>query len=329
MGADPIALPALDFLWKQQGSRLKLKAVYTQPDRARGRGKKVQANEIKQWALERGVPVFQPEVWDEAALEAFESGAYDFAMVMAYGHLLKKRVLNALPKGIYNLHASLLPHLRGASPIETAVATGEIETGVTLMGIVAEMDAGPIFGVERISIEELDTGRSVREKLATACVPLLSTHLDALVSGTIQGVEQVHAEATYCRILVKQDGQLDFSQAAHLLARRIQGLSPWPGCYTYFGDTLLKVAGATYDDQHCDVEPGTILETGKEGIRVATGEGSLLLREWQRPGGKRLPAADFLRGFQLMPGDKLESRTMHPLIFEKPVPRKQVFALYQ
>ena len=327
MGSDVIALPSLDFLWGKQ-EQVILEAVYTQPDRARGRGKKVQANAIKNWALEKGIPVYQPEQFDEVAIQDLAQLNADVILVMAYGHLLPQAVIDLPRLGIYNIHTSLLPELRGASPVETAVASGFEESGVTLMQLIMKMDAGPICDQERISIGEDDTGGSCRESLAQASPLLLERQLTAMLEGSLEPEEQKEEDVSYCRLLVKQDGQLDFSQPAKTLAHRINGLFPWPGCSAEIGGMMLKIGLAHYEDSDCDAPPGTVLEAGADGIHVATGKGVLQLLQLQRPGGKMLPVDAFLLGFSIASGSTFTSREMHPLISAKPVSHKRVFQLY-
>ncbi|HLP24290.1 MAG TPA: methionyl-tRNA formyltransferase, partial [Acidobacteriota bacterium] len=208
MGSDAIALPMLNWL-AEQGSGACVVAIFTQPDRPVGRGQKVQPNAIKLWAQERGIPVHQPEKLRDAELAALSGYGADLALVMAYGHILRDAFINAPRLGTLNLHTSLLPKYRGASPIQTAVASGERTTGVTLMRIVAALDAGPIADAENVTIEPRDTALTVEAKLSAACVPLIARALPRLASGTQTFEEQNHADATFCRKLEKTDGVLD------------------------------------------------------------------------------------------------------------------------
>ncbi len=328
MGSDEIAIPSLDYLISESG-RVHLKGIYTQPDRARGRGKKVQPNAIKAWALDRSLPVVQPESFGDKELDTLKALQPDMILVMAYGHLLPQMVLDIPTLGIYNIHTSLLPELRGASPIETAVASGYIKSGVSLMQLVMRMDAGPICGQLVAPIEPMDTGASYRKKLADLSPALLKTYLPSMCDGSIQVQSQNEAEATYCRLLVKQDGQLDFSQPARLLACRINGLNPWPGSFVKLEGVILKVGAATYSDGDGVGFPGEILSADASGVKVATGAGILRLLTLQKPGGKMLVVADFLRGFQIEVGACFESQEMHTLVSKKPVSHKRVFHLYQ
>jgi methionyl-tRNA formyltransferase len=314
MGSDAIALPLLNWLAGEGGAHARVVAVFTQPDRPVGRGQKVQANAIKLWALERGLPVHQSEKLREPELATLQGYGADLALVMAYGHILRDAFIAAPRLGTLNFHTSLLPKYRGASPIQTAVACGERETGVTLMRIVAALDAGPIADVERVSVEPLDTALEVEAKLAAACVPLLARALPRLAAGTQEFREQDHAAATFCRKLDKADGVLDFQRPAAELAARINGLFPWPATTVEIAGQPIKFGLATARAESVGAAPGTVLGADREGLQVATGEGVLVVRRLQRPGGRMLEAHEFLRGFALVPGTLLPSQTMPALL---------------
>jgi methionyl-tRNA formyltransferase len=320
MGSDAIALPALD--WLASSGLGRIVGVFTQPDRAAGRGQKVQANAIKLWAERQGLPVFQPARFGPADREQLATLAPDLTLVMAYGHILKQDVIDVPRLGTFNLHTSILPKYRGASPIQTATAMGEKITGVTLMRLVLELDAGPIADVEPVSIVPLDTAAEVEAKLARACVPLLQRAMPAIASGAQTFIEQPAAEATFCRRLEKADGVLDFSAPASALAARINGLNPWPGCSVEINGQPVKLGLADTSSllDYLPAPAGTVLGSDAEGLLVATGEGGLRLRKLQRPGGKLLPAADFLRGFPVASGTVLPSRPMPPLVAARPFP---------
>lgn len=316
-GSDPIALPLLDWLRETSGAGFALAGVVSQPDRRKGRGKHLSPNEISAWALEHGIPLERPEK-PGPELEAWlrELGC-DLALVMAYGHLLKRSLLALPPLGFVNFHASLLPAYRGASPVETSVASGEPATGVSLMRIVPKMDAGPVCDAERVTIEPADTGALMREKLAGACVPLIARALPSLLDGSAVFREQDESAATYCRKLVKEDGALDFRAPASVLAARVNGLFPWPGCYVDHGEARLKLREASAENGAASA-PGTVLAAEAGGVVIACGEGALRVRQWQRPGAKMLPAGEFLRGYPLAPGEVLTSGELTALV--GPVP---------
>ena len=230
LGSDAIALPCLEWLAGEGQGVGEVVGVYTQPDRPSGRGQQVTPNAIKQWALGRGLPVRQPDRLNPAEQAALAEFKADVALVMAYGHILKDEFIATPRLGTLNLHASLLPRYRGASPIQTAVASGDSVTGVTLMRIVRALDAGPVADEERVPIQPLNTAAEVEARMARACVPLVARALPRLAAGQLEFREQDHAAATYCRRLTKADGALDFTRPAVELAARINGLYPWPGC---------------------------------------------------------------------------------------------------
>ncbi len=319
LGSDAIALPLLDWLAGEGSGLAHVVAVFTQPDRPAGRGQTVSANAIKTWALARGLPVHQPElVADEARAQLASYGA-DVALVMAYGHILRDDFIGTPRLGTLNLHTSLLPKYRGASPIQTAIASGERETGVTLMRIVRELDAGPVAEVERTAIGPLDTAQEIEAKLAAACVPLLARTLPRLRDESLVFRPQDAAAASFCRRLEKPDGAVDFTQPAATLAARINGLFPWPTCSVPLHGQEIKLGRA--DAVPGSGAPGTVLGSDADGLLVGTGTGVLRLRRLQRPGGKLLSAADFLRGFPVPAGTVIASRPMPPLVSTTPFRR--------
>ncbi|HZP61764.1 MAG TPA: methionyl-tRNA formyltransferase [Opitutaceae bacterium] len=317
LGSDAIALPLLD--WLAGEGKATVAAVFTQPDRPAGRGQKVEANAIKRWALARRLPVLQPDKLTEAERTRLAELAPDLALVVAYGHILHDNFIAVPRLGTLNLHASLLPKYRGASPIQTAIACGERETGVTLMRIVRKLDAGPVADAERVAIGPRETAAEIEAKLAAACVPLLARALPPLAAGGLVFAEQDHATASYCRRLEKGDGGLDFAAPAAVLAARINGLFPWPGCAVEISGEPVKLGlaeAAVAAD--ASAAPGTVLGADGEALLVATGDGVVRLLRLQRPGGKMLAAPDFLRGFRVASGAVLPSRPMPPLVQATP-----------
>lgn len=320
MGSDPIALPSLEFLIEEAADQVEIAGVFTQPDRPVGRGKKVKANEIKQWALARDLPLRQPERLGPADQDWLAENGCELLLVMAYGHILRRTLLEFPPLGTYNLHASLLPKYRGASPIQAALASGDRETGVTLMRMVRRLDAGPIVDQEAFPVARLETGESAEAKIAAACVPLLRRNLGAMLGGKPVAREQNEREATYCRKLEKEDGALDFLASAEVLARRINALHPWPGCCFEHEGQRIKIGLADWDGETASAAPGTVVSADREGLRIATGSGRLCLLSLQRPGGRLLPAAEFLRGFEIPPGSRVVSGKMTSLVADSPFP---------
>ncbi len=324
MGSDAIALPALNWLAAEGRALAEIVGVFTQPDRAAGRGQKVQPNEIKLWAEARGLPVLQPQKFGGAEGLQLANFRADLTLVMAYGHILKQDVIDTPRLGTLNLHTSVLPKYRGASPIQTAIVCGDTETGVTLMRMVLKLDAGPVADVERVVIEPLDTALTVEAKLAQACVPLLARCLPAIAGGTQPFMAQNEAAVTFCRRHEKSDGVVDFQAPAAQLAARINGLMPWPGCSVVINGQVVKLGLADALAGHASARPGEVVGSDAEGLLVGSGAGMLRLRLLQRPGGRMLPAADFLRGMPVAVGTSLPSLPMPPLVAREPFPRVKV-----
>lgn len=316
-GSDAIALPLLNWLAGEGSAVATVVGVFTQPDRPVGRGQKITANEIKSWALARSLPVYQPEKLTEEVRTQLAALNADVALVMAYGHILRDEFINTPRLGTLNLHTSLLPKYRGASPIQTAIANGERRTGVTLMRIVRKLDAGPVADTEGVTIEPRDTALDVEAKLAAACVPLVARALPSLREGTLGFAPQDESAATYCRKLGKDDGALDFSAPAEVLAARCNALFPWPSCSVELGGQPVKFGAAIAEGS--EIFPtGEVLGADPEALRIGTGQGVLRVLRLQRPGGRMLPAADYLRGHPVAPGTRLESRPMPALVANAP-----------
>lgn len=306
-GSDAICLPVLQYLHALKGDEIVLRAVVSQPDRPSGRGKKMQANPVAAWANSEGIELLQPEVPGEALASWIEAEGIALSLVMAYGHFLPASLRKATPVQMVNFHGSILPALRGASPVETALANGATQTGVSLMKIVREMDAGGVADLECVNIEETDTAISLRVKIGLAVVPLLERNLMALISGTANFEAQDTALVTYCRKITKDDGALNFQQSARAMDCRLRAFSPWPGGYFDYANTRIKVGRVEVVDSDSTTEPGTVLSADAEGLKVATAEGVLVLLELQRPGGRMLPVDAFLRGFPIEVGACLPS----------------------
>ena len=319
-GSDAIVLPALDFL-AGADSPLELAGVFSQPDRPRGRGQQCQPNSVSAWALAHGVPLRRPEkIAEEDKQWLAESGA-SIALVMAYGHLLKDDLLSIPPLGFLNLHGSLLPAYRGASPVVGAIADGQTQTGVSLMRVVRAMDAGPVCDREMVPIGAQDDSQVIREKIAEACVPLLKRALPEVLAGRAVFVEQDKSRVSYTRKIDKSDGFLYFRRPAGELAARIRALCPWPACSIEVGGVRVKVYGAEALDGGHGAIPGTVLRAGKCGLQIAAGAGILNITQLQRPGGRRLCAAEFLRGFPMEEGKVLAGSQMRPLVSGEPFAR--------
>ena len=272
-------------------------AVYTQPDRPAGRGKKLTASPVKRFAEERGIPVEQPASLREddavAALRALEP---DFLVVAAYGLILPQAVLDIPSHGCLNVHASILPRWRGAAPIQAAILAGDETTGISLMGMTAGLDCGPVFHREELAIGSNETAGELHDRLAELGGRTLVEHYDDIVEGRLQSVPQDDALATYAPKIDKQDAAIDWALPAAELARRVRAYNPFPGAYTHLTPPIqgarLKVWRATPVDG--DGEPGEVLRFERDAIVVACGDGAVRLDELQLPGKRRAPAHEFV-----------------------------------
>ncbi len=319
LGSDPIAIPTLNWLAGAGKEIGELVAIFTQPDRPVGRGQKIEPNAIKVWAQSHDLPVYQPEKITSEIRSSLGSLAPDLSLVMAYGHILQQDFIDTPRLGTLNLHASLLPKYRGASPIQTSIASGESETGVSLMRIVRELDAGPVADCEPVDISATDTALEIESKLASVCLPLLARNLPKLGGAGLLFVEQDKSRATYCRRLIKADGVLDFHTTAQHLAARINGLYPWPTCTMPLQDQTVKLGLA--DVVPGMAGPGEVVGSDPEGLLIGTGMELLRIRKLQRPGGRMLSAGEFLRGLRVSPGVIIPSVPMPKLVSDTPFGR--------
>lgn len=312
MGSDPISLPLLEGLYAY--GAVKLVGVFTQPDRPKGRGQALQANPIKEWAIRKGIAVLQPERVGEEEVAWFKEKGVQLAFVMAYGQLLKQPVLDAFALGAWNFHASILPAYRGACPIEASIWKGDKETGVCLMQMVLKMDAGAVVDCEKVVIDSKTTTPLLRERLSKACIPLLERQLGALLEGRPQLTPQDESQKSYVRKLSKEDGWLDFELPATELERQWRAFNPWPGAFFEHGSIILKV-GKVEAVEGKGRAPGEVVFIDGRGVGVATGEGVLLIKELQKPGGKMMEVGAFLRGYSLGIGEVVRGqKAMYPLI---------------
>jgi methionyl-tRNA formyltransferase len=290
--------------------------VLTQPDRPAGRGMKLQASPVKQLALQHHITVAQPRSlrldgkYPEdaaAAREAIEAAQADAMVVAAYGLILPQWVLDVPRLGCLNIHASLLPRWRGAAPIHRAIEAGDSETGVTIMQMDAGLDTGDMLLMERMPIRPEDTTGSLHDRLAVLGGRLIVEALEIAACGGLTAQKQPAEGVTYAHKIDKAEAALDWSQGAATLARRVRAFNPFPGAATARAGEAVKVWAAQAVDGEAGAVPGQVLSAGDAGIRVQTASGALVLTELQRAGGKRLGAADFLRGFELHTGDVLDA----------------------
>ena len=283
--------------------------VLSQPDRPAGRGMKLQASPVKQYALEHGMPVAQPRSLRldgkfpedaAAARDAIAAAQADAMVVAAYGLILPQWVLDAPARGCLNIHASLLPRWRGAAPIHRAIEAGDLETGVTIMQMDAGLDTGAMLLRETLPIAPQDTTGSLHDKLAEVGGTMIVAALHAL--NTLTAEAQPEAGVTYAHKIEKAEAAVDWRDSAQVIQRRVRAFDPFPGAQAQLGGETIKLWAAEALPGERIGEPGQVLAVGADGILVQTGEGALRLTELQRPGGKRLAAAEFLRGQRIEAG---------------------------
>jgi methionyl-tRNA formyltransferase len=282
--------------------------VVTQPDRPKGRDLALVPTAVKELALQHQLPVWQPEkARDPAFIEQLKAAAADLIVVAAYGQILPRAILELPRHGCLNVHTSLLPKFRGAAPIQWAILEGEAETGVTIMKMDAGMDTGDIVTQAVTPITAADNGQTLHDRLAIMGGELLLKTLPDYVAGRIKPRQQPVEGVSHARKITKEDGRIDWRQAAVRIASQVRAFTPWPGAYTLLAGTgkaqLLKIWEATPGT--ASGEPGSILEAGRSGLIIACGSGSLQVTRLQREGGKKLDAAAFLAGTPLPAGQVL------------------------
>jgi len=303
IGTGDIGLPSLE--WLLSTPKHSVVGVVTQPDKPVGRKQVLTPPQIKVRALAAGLTVLQP-LKIRHAVEELKVFNADVAVVIAYGQILSRAVLDVPLLGCLNVHTSLLPRHRGAAPIQAAIRDGDTETGVTIMFMDEGLDTGDILLMQRLPIAADDTGGSLHDKLAQQAPEALEAALDLLATGHPPREKQDESKVTHVRKLTRQDGRIDWTRPAIELDRLIRAFTPWPGTSCLLKDAQMKIhrAQVIAHADACPV-PGTIVSATADGILVSCGNGLLNLLEVQIEGGKRLPAADFLRGHPLQAGDVL------------------------
>lgn len=297
-------------------SRHEVIAVVTQPDKPKGRGGKMQFTPVKEAALEAGIEVYQPQkAKEESFVNIIRELAPDVMVVVAFGQILTKEMLDIPKYGCINVHASLLPKLRGAAPIQWSVIDGDEESGVTIQQMDEGIDTGDILLVKKYTLDKKETGGSLFERLASFGGPMILEVLDMAEEGRLNPVKQ-GADFTYAKMLSKSTGNIDFSKDAVSIERLIRGLNPWPSAFTFIHGKMLKIWEADVLTEEealaaCkgdnEAEPGTITALGKDEIVVKTGKDYLIIKSLQLEGKKRMDSGAFLRGYKLEAGEKLLS----------------------
>ncbi len=294
MGTPEFAVPSLEALIDTQT----VVGVVTQPDRPAGRGRKVRPSPVKVAAEAAGLPLYQPDsLREREAAEPLHEWAPEAIVVAAFGQILRPHVLDLPANGCINVHASLLPRWRGASPIQHAILAGDEKTGVSLMQMDVGLDTGPVFKKEAVPIRPDETAETLHDRLADLGAEMLRAHLDAVLTGLLAPQPQDDEAATYAPMIKKEDGRIDWTASAAQLDRHVRAMTPWPGAFTTWDGQRLKVLAARPVEagETPSGEPGQV--TGdEEAVVVATGEGGLQLLEVQLAGREAMPAAAFVRG---------------------------------
>lgn len=300
MGTPDFSVPALRSLAAHDAMEICL--VVTQPDRPKGRGKKLAFSPVKQAAIELGIEIFQPEsLKTDDAVRKLAAQSPDFYVVAAYGQILTQAVLDIPEHYPINIHASLLPQYRGASPIQAAISNMDAETGITTMVMAKAMDAGDILMTGKTPIYEDDTAQTLGDRLADIGAKLIIDTILALRAGSLDPTPQDHSKATYVKLLKKQDGRINWQLENRQIHAHIKAMNPWPGAFTRLNGQSLKIFKAEAVDTHTPHDPGTVFQTDKTGIYVAAGTGSLVIKELMGTSGKHLTAQQYLCGHDLAP----------------------------
>lgn len=297
MGTPDIAATCLK---KILADNFQVVGVYTQPDRPKGRGMKLVASPVKEVALENNIPVFQPENFrEEETVEQLRALQPDVVAVVAYGRILPQKVLDILPNGFINIHASLLPRYRGSAPYQWAVLDGLTETGVSAQFMVREMDAGDVVGVRKTPIGPDETAGELLDRLAVLGADLLSETLTKFEEHALVPVKQDESKVTMAPMLDKSMCPIDFTKTARQVHNRVRGLHPWPVATAQIGGVSFKIHATAIVDNPTRAPAGAVIGLTKTGLQIACGEGAVEIRVLQAEGGKRMAAPDYFRGHPL------------------------------
>lgn len=278
--------------------------VVTQPDKPKGRGKEMQYTPVKEAALKHGIEVYQPRRIREAeCVEKLRQYNADIMVVIAFGQIIPKEILEMVPYGCVNVHASLLPKYRGAAPIQWSIIDGEAVTGVTTMQMDEGLDTGDMLLKTEVPITAEETGESLHDKLAKAGAALCVETLAKLQEGSIVPKKQGESPTAYAKMLDKKLGNIDWTKSAVEIERLVRGLNSWPSAYTYWNKKVVKIWKASVTDENSNEQVGTVVKVEKDGFYVQTGNGLLKVLELQIPGKKRMDAGAFLRGYTIEPGE--------------------------
>lgn len=297
---------ACTLLQKLDEAGFPIVAVFAQPDKPVGRGKKMQSPPVAEYAKQKDIPLFQPhKVSDPTSLETLKNLAPDYIIVAAYGKILPDRVLNAAKKECLNVHASLLPKYRGAAPIQYAILNGDNTTGVAIMRVVKELDAGPVFLDKEIPIDLTDTTLTLTAKLADLGGEALLEALNKIENENLKPIAQNPEEVSFAHKITKDMAKMNWNDSAQKLFNQVRALQPWPVAETHFQNHRIRVHSCEVLNSDMKKSPGTIVEISKKGLDVATGSGILRLLECQADGKKRMPATALANGMHLEEGQIL------------------------
>ena len=305
MGTPDFSVGTLEAL-VQAGHEVVL--AVTQPDKPKGRGGKMQYTPVKEKALEYDIPVFQPvKVREKSCVEKLDSYKADVMVVVAFGQILPREILELTPYGCINVHASLLPKYRGAAPIQWSIIDGEKVTGITTMYMAKGLDSGDMLLKAEVEITDEDTFATIHDKMAVTGANLLLDTLDQLEAGTLERIPQDHDAETYAPMITKETGHIDWSKNRQDIINLIRGLNPVPAAYTIYEEDVLKIFGAVISDVQADgAANGEIVAVVKKGFVVKCGDGCLLITEVQARGGKRMMTDAYLRGHAMKEGILLQ-----------------------
>lgn len=303
MGTPDFAVGALKAIWE---AGYEICGVVTQPDKPKGRSKELQMTPVKEFALEKGIEVFQPvRIRKPENVEKLASWNADIFVVAAFGQILSQEILDMPKFGCINIHASLLPQYRGAAPIQWSIINGDAVTGVTIQQMNAGVDTGDILFTEEIPVDPRDTYATLYDKLELLGAQMIVPALENIEKGNVNPVPQNEAESSHVSMIDKAMGKIDFSRPACEIERLIRGLNPWPSAYTVCRGKTMKIWESFLCEETVNGEPGTIHSVAKDAIYVNTGEGVLKVTELQLEGKKRMQVKDFLLGFRIEKGETL------------------------
>ena len=307
MGTPDFAVPVLETLIASE--KHMVKAVVTQPDKARGRSGKLIFTPVKEVAVKHEIPVYTPQkVKDPEFVDTLKQISCDIIVVVAFGQILSKEILGFPKFGCVNVHASLLPRWRGAAPIQWSILEGDERTGVTIMQMDVGLDTGDMIASVTVELDAQETGGSLFDKLQDAGAQLCVETMKSIEDGTAVYTPQDNEIATHTKMIQKSLGKINWSLSAVQIERLIRGLNPWPSAYTYLSGKTLKIWKATVHPGNTDAAPGTVVKADKQSLVIQTGVDRLSLEEVQLEGKKRMPVADFLRGFTIENGTVLGTK---------------------